>query len=215
MKKANGILLVLMLLSFTGIMGQSLYEELIRRGWDKSTLEMANTAKQTKYLSNEEKEVILFINLVRLKPSTFLKIHIHNTEEQYDNDYYYQSLVETLEKMQPVSALLPDSMLTRIARNYAISSGEKGFVGHGDFSQRMKKIKCIGIRAENISYGIQSPEWIVIDLLVDNNVPSLGHRKNILDLDLRYIGVGIAPHNGYDYNCVIDFSSCMDSITPR
>ncbi len=91
--------------------------ELIRRGWDKSTLEMANTAKQTKYLSNEEKEVILFINLVRLKPSTFLKIHIHNTEEQYDNDYYYQSLVETLEKMQPVSALLPDSMLTRIARN--------------------------------------------------------------------------------------------------
>lgn len=215
MKKANEVLLIMMLLSFTGIMGQSSYEELISRGWDKATLEMANTAKETEYLSNEEKDIILFINLVRLKPLSFLKFHILNVEAYYDNKYYYQSLVDTLEEMQPVPALLPDAMLASIAKNYAIYSGKVGFVGHGNFSQRMNKIKCRGTRAENISYGIQSPEWIVIDLLVDNNVPSLGHRKNILDLSLRFIGVGIAYHKGYDCNCVIDFSSCVDSIIPH
>jgi uncharacterized protein YkwD len=41
--------------------------------------------------------------------------------------------------------------------------------------------------AENLGIGIMDVRGSVIDLLMDENVPSKAHRKNILDSDFRHV----------------------------
>jgi uncharacterized protein YkwD len=59
--------------------------------------------------------------------------------------------------------------------------------------------------AENCDYGNNKAFDIVMSLLIDEDVPSLGHRENILDPEYKYVGTSIQPHKRYDWNCVIDF----------
>lgn len=190
----------------------SIRSRLLMMGWREPEIDSANTAAEAKFLQPEEREVILITNLVRLYPQIFLqRVLISGFTENisYEDNSYYRSLIKDLQSQKPLPALQPDETLTRLARDYAISSGKKGFIGHGDFDRRMKKIQCMGWKGENINYGANDPLDIVVQLLIDNNVPSLGHRKNLLDASYRFIGVGMAPHKSeYRTVCVMDFSSC-------
>lgn len=40
-------------------------------------------------------------------------------------------------------------------------------------------------------------------LLVDEGSPSRGHRETLLSADYIFIGVAVAPHPRYDYQCVV------------
>ena len=62
-----------------------------------------------------------------------------------------------------------------------------------------------GYTGENISYGDDNARNIVIQLLVDDGVPSRGHRKNILNFKFDEVGVSVGKHSGYGSMCVIDF----------
>jgi len=46
---------------------------------------------------------------------------------------------------------------------------------------------------------------VAIQLLIDEGVPSLGHRKACLDKSMEKVGLNIQPHASYDYCCVLDF----------
>jgi uncharacterized protein YkwD len=59
---------------------------------------------------------------------------------------------------------------------------------------------------ENCSYGEDTPIGVVIQLLVDEGVRDLGHRKNILSYEFKRIGIGYAKHTRYGINCVQEFS---------
>jgi len=50
---------------------------------------------------------------------------------------------------------------------------------------------------ENISYGYSKPRDIMIQLAVDDGVPSRGHRTNIFKEDYQYVGTCYGPHKGY------------------
>jgi hypothetical protein len=63
-----------------------------------------------------------------------------------------------------------------------------------------------GSAAENISYGSDTPRDVVISLLVDDGVPSRGHRTNILAAGSRFAGVGCGRHTQYGTMCVIDYA---------
>jgi hypothetical protein len=45
---------------------------------------------------------------------------------------------------------------------------------------------------------------IVLQLLIDEDVPSLGHRRILLE-KYQTIGVSIQPHSHYGFNAVLDF----------
>lgn len=59
---------------------------------------------------------------------------------------------------------------------------------------------------ENISYGVNTARGIVIQLLVDDGVSSLGHRKNMLSTTFDSAGVAYGEHKYYRCMCVIDFA---------
>jgi uncharacterized protein YkwD len=62
---------------------------------------------------------------------------------------------------------------------------------------------------EAISYGPYVAERgrdVIAQLIVDDGVPSRGHRKTLYDKDYRLAGVSCGPHPTFETVCVIDFA---------
>lgn len=188
--------------------------------WSESEINVANTAKYVNYLTEYEKEVIKLINLARLNGRKFLEnnfheyININNSKyTQIDESSTYMlSLKNTLQKTVNLPMLLPNPSLTKMAKFHATDMGKTGKTGHSSstgesFEQRSNNFWGNAFCGENCSYGFNDPIAIVGQLILDQNVPSLGHRKNILNESYSACGVGIAPHTVWTSNCVIDFSN--------
>lgn len=177
--------------------------------WGEEVVKELNTAEGLEYLNEEEKKVILFMNMARhdgaLFAETFLEAYIR--ENDTDNSRYVRSLFRDLQKISGHPPLIPEEDLTSIARDHATRSGSSGHVGHRDFNRRFKPFMGnpylhVG---ENCSYGYDRAIDIVITLLIDEDVKEQGHRKNILNDSFNSVGVAIRPHKRYRVNCVIDF----------
>jgi len=169
--------------------------------WTTQEFETANTTKDIEILTSEEKEVVRYINLARLYPKKFAALEIVNNKDGYSdaNRSYVNSLISTLKSKKAVSALTFDESMYQLAKCFAIESGSSGAVGH-------RRINCKqGFDAECCSYGFNTGREIAIQLLVDEGVPSLGHRRICLDNSMYTIGVNIQSHAKYVHCCVLDF----------
>ncbi|MGB0919859.1 MAG: CAP domain-containing protein [Alphaproteobacteria bacterium] len=60
--------------------------------------------------------------------------------------------------------------------------------------------------AENIMFGFNTAFGIVASWLIDYGVSDRGHRVNLLDPDLRYIGSACGAHPRYRIVCVTEFA---------
>ncbi len=171
-------------------------------------LRNAFTAMDAKYLTKIERDIIHVINLMRLDPPGFAEKVVKSYPELLGNpekrkSSYYQSLLKDLAAASPLPPLKPDEALFVAARCHAIQSGITGYVGH----QRSKS--CDGTliyHAECCQYGWNDALHVVMSLLIDENIPNLGHRK-ILLTGFTHIGVGTRPHKSYGINTVLDFST--------
>ncbi len=170
----------------------------------------ANTAKDANYLSESEKEVILYTNIARINGKWFIDNILNKYQSRPTSET--KSLARTLRKNSGLQALKPSKNLTKSARFHAKDMGKHGKTGHtsSDGTRTFARIKRFAkgtAMAENCSYGYSDPIKIVLQLLIDEGVPSLGHRRNILSRSYKYVGVAIEPHKTYRYNCVQDFSN--------
>lgn len=178
--------------------------------WTNTMLEKANTAGSNSYLNDEEKAIIFYCNLVRSEPLLFLNTYL---EKYIDSTgvktSYTKSLVKTLKTLKAPGVLVPSEKLSGLAKTHAIDFGKNGKVGHGNFKKRFKKYyaDCNCDIGENCDYGNDRALNIVMSLLIDEKISSLGHRKNILNPRFKTIGVSIAEHKKYNWSCVMDFSS--------
>jgi hypothetical protein len=195
MKKISILCLTLLAIKFSIAKAQN---------WTSTQIEKANTAKDIAYLTSVEKECVLYINLCRLYPKDFLKnevLNYYGTAKYGDyvkNSSYRQSLINLLNNMQPVDALYFDSEAYKNAKCFAIEQGKAGTTGH-------TRINCKdGNYAECCSYGMDTGKDIVLQLLIDHDVPSLGHRINCLNKAYTKIGVSVQNHVKWDTCAVID-----------
>ena len=182
--------------------------------WTDSTLSVTNTAKDVAYMSEEEKKVVFYINLCRINPPLFAETYLNDYLKNNDikKDKAVKELIEELEKTYSKQLLYPNELLTSVARKQALDMGTTGRTGHNasdgtTFHERIADLatKFQGVN-ENANYGQKQAEDIVIDLLIDRDVPNVGHRRNILDEDMKFIGVAIEPHKKWEFNCVQDFA---------
>lgn len=172
----------------------------------------ANTAKDTDYLTQDEKDIFLYNNLARMYPKSFYDLYKAFVESNPNRAYlltsnhYYKTLSEDLLNNAPAGPLMPDWTMFGLAECWAKESGEKGIVGHD-------RISCTsGYSGENCSYGYNGALDIVMQLLIDHGVESLGHRRNMLNSEYKGLGVAIRPHAGYRFCAVQDFSRSNDEI---
>ena len=177
--------------------------------WDEEVVNELNTASGKEYLNEEEKKVILFMNMARHDGSMFAEtlLDAYIRENDVDNSRYVRSLYRDLSKTSGHPPLIPEEDLTAVAQGHATRSGNTGHVGHRDFDRRFKPLMGNPYQhvGENCSYGYDRAIDIVITLLIDENVKEQGHRKNILNESFNSVGVAIRPHTRYRVNCVIDF----------
>jgi hypothetical protein len=163
-------------------------------------IEKCSTAKDIKYLTFDEREMILLYNLARMYPE-FLTTYVAN---QYDT-----SFSNALPKYNPKPNLLPlqpSHGLYLSAKVHAKKSGENGTIGHQNLEQRILRYnrslkKSKKPYGENCSYG----DNFVISHFVQL-MNSKEHFKNIMDTDYNTIGVSAYPHIKYTFNFVMCFA---------
>lgn len=181
----------------------------------ESLFEKANTAVDVNYLSDDEKTVILYMNLARIDGEWFVKNILNEIDAGAYTASNFKSLKSDLSKSKNLPPLQPGKNLSKAATFHAKDMGQTGGIGHQSSDgtktfERVKKYAQGGYMGENCSYGPSDPLAIVLQLLVDDGVPSLGHRKAILSPNYTHVGVSIQPHKVYGYNCVQDFSDTGD-----
>ena len=184
--------------------------------WDAATFEKANTAKDEAGYTAEEKKVVYYANLARLKPDLFAKTYFQKYMDSTKTKVtsFTRSLFNDLTtKYKPMEVLTVKQDLTEEATEHAKDTGKKGNLGHftGDgksYEARMKKFKGIySSTSENCDYGNQDALSIVIHLLIDEGQGTIEHRKTMMDKNLKYIGVSIQPHKKEKWTCVMDFAN--------
>lgn len=189
--------------------GTSFCQEAVWQQWDEAVIEQANTAKNIDYYSEEEKQVVLLMNLARLDGALFASTFLTNylQETGMPKNSYVSSLYRNLKVVIGLPLLNPIKDLTDIAVGHATQSGKTGHVGHKEMNKRFAPVfgSAYFQMAENCSYGYENALDIVLTLLIDDGIKSLGHRKNILNKGYNFTGVSIQQHKEYRYNCVIDF----------
>lgn len=176
--------------------------------WNDTKYKKCNTAANVSYLSNAEKEVIYILNLIRAYPALFTKTVLTKYPSASGNGYlaedsfYFISLVNTLNKQEPLDILYPDKNCFESAKCHAYSSGITGYVGHERKTKDCKTKKYFN--GECCDYGHSDPLDIVLSLLIDEGIPSLGHRFVCLGTFTK-MAVSIQPHTRYGTNAVLDF----------
>ncbi len=171
----------------------------------------ANTAINETYLTQAEKDIFLYNNLARMYPKKYYNLYkafvdVRDQTHMLTQNHYYKTLATDLMNNAPAGALFPDKVMFDLAECWALESGAKGIVGHD-------RITCKGgFSGENCAYGYSTGLDIVMQLLIDHGIESLGHRKNMLNPSYKGLGTAIRTHASYRHCAVQDFSWTNDQL---
>jgi uncharacterized protein YkwD len=195
-------------------------------GWDLAALD---TARTVDYLTPAEKDLVLALNMVRRNPSAFAREIVEPMLAMYQGNILrmpgdgvgvitqegavpVRELTTFLRTAVPMRLLTPSVGLSRTARDLAVDQAASGAVGHQGSDGSMPEDRAhrhgawiLGV-AETVDYGQDDGFLSAIDLLVDDGVPSRGHRKIIMEPDLETAGVAVGPHPRYRAMAVVDYA---------
>lgn len=206
-------ILAILVILFAGIPGRT--QSAVWDRWDESVVRRLHTAADTDYLNEEEKKVILFMNMARydgpLFAETFLEAYL--VEKELGKNRYVRSLFRDLKNTSGLDPLKPARDLTALAQEHANTTGEAGRTGHGNFNSRFEPVLGNPYQrvAENLAYGHEEAIDMVLSLLIDEGIRDLGHRKNMLNPHFNSVGVAIRAHRTYRIHCVIAFGALSRS----
>lgn len=178
-----------------------------------------------------EQEVLDELNLARQKPQEYAKIVEEHRKRFKDGNAFslpggmvittqegvkaVDEAIAFLKKAKPLAVLNPSFGLSLAARDHVADSGPTGHTGHNgtDGSDPAMRMKRYGdwetLMGENISYGHDNARIIVIQLIVDDGVPSRGHRANIFQPKYKTVGISCGAHKTFRHMCVMDFAGAF------
>ena len=89
--------------------------------------------------------------------------------------------------------------MTSNARCFAREMGESGYTGHErvDCKKEKKYAECC-------SFGMDTGKDIMMQMLIDHNIESLGHRNNCVNPRYTKIGLTLHTHKEWGHCCVIE-----------
>jgi hypothetical protein len=192
-------------------------------GWN---VDLLNTASSSDFLSDEEKNLILATNMVRSNPAKFAELYVKELLGYYRGKqilYPMEDPVTTKEgitpasqlyrillRTKPMGILTPSEGMSLAALDLAQRQSISGRTGHEDRNSLNRRLsqfgKWRGCIAENIAYGYTSGHYALLALLIDDGVPSRGHRQAILNPEFQMIGIGSATHKRYGWSFVIAYA---------
>jgi len=193
-----------------------------------SSSERTGSSQKPRYKSIKAKDILAELNLAREHPRRYAEI-LENEKKYFRGNMLkrpgrialrtaegvkaFDEAIRYLRKIKPCPPLRASKGMSRAARDHISDQNRTGQFGHKgqDGSWPADRISRYGTwertMAENISYGSNTARDIIISLIVDDNVPDRGHRKNIFNSEFKVVGIGIGPHRKYRVMCVMDFAA--------
>ena len=147
----------------------------IADGWPVKKL---NTGANANYMSADEKEMLLEINMVRSDPQRYLPYIRREGEARPP----VAACVKRLAGMTPLPILFPDTLLYSHAKRNANIIAKTGVVLHagGPFAES----------AYGSEYWVE-PRYYVTGWLIDEGVSSYGHREHLLEKKEKHAVIAI------------------------
>lgn len=170
----------------------------------KVNFDALNTAKNERYLTEVEKEMVQEINLARAYPQVYAQIVAEylaaiSTKESGLNHETYMAgaeLIAELESASPIAILKPMQGVYDAAKAHGLDCKKRGYLAHegSDGKDPWDRIlqHCPQLETGNENLvGNAAPDARipVLELLIDAGIPGAGHRYNMLNPDWRYVGV--------------------------
>lgn len=210
------------LTDFDGFTNQQYALYLEKDGWNTSEL---NTAVNAQYLNDQEKNLILAMNLVRSDPSKFSELYVVPRFDYYDKKLFRfpgkvarrlkeglsaaKELNRVLKRTDPLPILYPSKGVSNASADHARYMKEKGTTSHAGQGGMDKRVSKYGewkkSLAENLQWGASNAHEAIISLLIDDGVPSRGHRVNMMNPVFTKVGVSVKDHPEYKISYVINY----------
>lgn len=177
-----------------------------------------------------EEEIVQVLNHVRTDPKEFALRELKPLLNCYDGLIYKPPQLESilvqtvegiaaleecitfLQKAEPIAPLMLDNGLGHAAQDHVKDIGSSGKTEHAgsdgsSMSDRMDRYgEWQGTCGENIALGTDDARAIVVQLLVDDGIPTRGHRTNIMNDEYRVVGIAVGQHCKFKKVCVMDFA---------
>jgi hypothetical protein len=187
-----------------------------------------NTAKESAWMKELERNVILELNKVRSDPKRFAEEYLEELQTAFNGKLFTYpgqdpvksqegigpliECINVLKQTESMARLVPAEGLCKAAAELVTDQQKHGGIGHiaRNGSTPQQRIERYGewdiCSAEDITYGSFEARQIVIALLIDDGVLERSHRKNILNPCFRFAGVANGNHPSYLSLCVIDYA---------
>ena len=188
--------------------------------WDIKVLDVA---RDVDYLTDIEKDVVLELNMVRSNPKKYAELYIQPMLKYFNENKYsepgkttvitqegaasVQECIEELSQAASIGILTFEKGLYLAAKDHTEDQGKTGNTGHegsdgSKLRDRVNRYGNAGALGETISYAKNTGRSIVIQLLVDDGVPSRGHRNIIMNGSYTQVGSSVGTHSRYGNMCV-------------
>jgi hypothetical protein len=175
---------------------------------NNSSSKKLSTNNSNDYLALEG-EILAELNKARTDPIGYAN-WLESTKQYFDGIKFklpgekpittnkgLEAISETiafLKNIQPLTALNRTKELTKLARDKITLSTNK--------ANNNNSVNAL----ENITYGRQTAQGIVMQLIVDSGVPDRHHRRNIFNSNARTTGIACGDNPTYDNMCAIAFA---------
>lgn len=174
-----------------------------------------------------EEEVLSELNQARTNPKAYaikvkgiLKYYNGNRIERpgevtiitTEGESAVKECIRYLENASSIQPLILSDGMSQAALDHVEDQSKSGTTGHvgsdgsSPFDRMNRYGNWSGTAGENIDYGNNIPERIVMSLIIDDGVPGRGHRENIFNPNFNVVGIAVGTHKSYNYMCVMTFA---------
>ena len=127
--------------------------------------------------------------------------------------------IAELSALSPLCPVEPSPLLEKAALDHSTDTANNNITGHNGtdgsspFDRMNRYCRLDGVSGECVDYGNTDAADVLLALLIDDGVPSRGHRKNMCNPEYTLVGAAVGKHETYGSNCVVDLASKITDLS--
>jgi uncharacterized protein YkwD len=197
---------------------------LATQGWP---VDLLNTAKDANYLTDDEKNLVLAMNLIRHDPSKYADLYVKPLIQYFDGKLLklpgrvplrttegagaVKELARVLSRAKPAPLLKPSRGMSMGSKDHAQYMKKRGTASHdgqGGMGARLNKHgKWLGSIGENLAWNISNAHDTILALMIDDGIKNRGHRINIMRENYTKVGLAKDDHPRFSNSWVINYAN--------
>jgi uncharacterized protein YkwD len=185
-------------------------------------------------LTDSERDLLNEINQARANPPLYAT-YLEKLKPQFSGKQYtpagkdplmteegwnaVDEAIKFLKALKPLPPLMASNGLSLAAMTHVKDQSNTGNTGHrgasGMIEERVKPYgRWEGAIGENICYGNDSARERLLTWLIDDGIPSRGHRRRLLATEYQVAGISCGSHPQYNAMCVLTLAGGFNEFNP-